>query len=159
MSGDGTMVAAYGTKFEQNKLDPEGYIWVVRATDGHYMWGIHEIIHGENDKGNLYVPAGAMHFDSYGTVYMAFGSEKTDKGFTNVDVDSKINDHIPKFAIAGFTGSTGAKVFYHHLGIYFGEAYAVTYKDYGSGGSNLFVGGMVDTCYYADGGPNSCFSL
>ena len=100
-----------------------------------------------------------MHFDSYGTVYMAFGSEKTDKGFTNVDVDSKINDHIPKFAIAGFTGSTGAKVFYHHLGIYFGEAYAVTYKDYGSGGSNLFVGGMVDTCYYADGGPNSCFSL
>lgn len=100
-----------------------------------------------------------MYFDNYGVVYMAFGSEKDDKGATNVDVDGEIKDHAPKFAIAAFTGSTGAKIFYHHLGVYFGEAYAVTYKDFGSGGSNLYVGGSVDTCYYQKDGPNSCFSL
>ena len=89
-----------------------------------------------------------MYFDNYGVVYMAFGSEEDDKGATNYDVDGKITNHASKFAVAGFTGSTGAKIFYNHLGIYFGEAYAVTYADFGSGGSNLYVGGAVDSCYW-----------
>ena len=85
---------------------------------------------------------------SYGVVYMAFGSEREDKGATNHDVDGEIKDRAPKFAVAAFTGSTGAKIFYHHLGRYFGEAFAVTYADFGSTGSNLYVGGSVDTCYW-----------
>ena len=89
-----------------------------------------------------------MYFDNYGVVYMAFGSEREDKGATNHDVDGEIKDHAPKFAVAAFTGSTGAKIFYHHLGRYFGEAFAVTYADFGSTGSNLYVGGSVDTCYW-----------
>ena len=158
VSGDNTMVAAYGLKFDE-KGSETGYIFVVRSYDGHYVSGIHSITHGDGDKGSLQARAAGMYFDSYGVVYMAFGSEVDDKGATNVDVDGEIKDHAPKFAIAAFTGSTGAKIFYHHLGVYFGEAYAVTYKDFGSGGSNLYVGGSVDTCYYAKSGPNSCFSL
>lgn len=148
------MVAAYGSKLNDPDFDETGYFFVVRASDGHYVSGIHRFTHGDGDKGRLYVPNGGMYFDNYGIVYMAFGSERDDKGATNEDVDGDIKDHAPKFAIAGFNGSTGAKIFYHHMSTYFGEAYAVTYADYGSGGSNLFVGGAVDTCYYQDDGPN-----
>ena len=158
VSGDDTMVAAYATKFDE-EFHPTGYFFVVRASDRHYVSGIHSITHCKDDEGKLFVPNHAMHFDAYGVVYMAFGSEREDKGATNHDVDGEIKDHAPKFKVAGFTGSTGAKLFYHHLGIYFGESYAVTYADFGAGGSNLYVGGSVDTCYWQKDGPDPCFSL
>ena len=42
MSADDTMVAAYGTKFDQSKYCSDtGYIFVVRADDGHYVAGVH----------------------------------------------------------------------------------------------------------------------
>ena len=41
VSADDSMVSAYGTKFDTNKYDPTGYIFVVRATDGHYVAGVH----------------------------------------------------------------------------------------------------------------------
>ena len=56
VSSDDSKVAAYATKYETTKYAPYGYIFVVSASDGHYVAGIHEIIHGANDKANIYVP-------------------------------------------------------------------------------------------------------
>ena len=90
---------------------------------------------------------------------MVFGDERTSNGSDNVDVDGTIENWLPHFAIAGFNGHTGAKIFYHHQSKFFGEAYAVTYADFGPTGSNLYAGGMVDTCFYASGTWPPCFSL
>ena len=130
----------------------------MRASDGHYVAGIHEIIHGENDKANIYVASNGMYYDSYGIIYMAFGTEKHDKGMSSED--GSMNDEAPKVAVAAFEGSTLTKVYYHHMSIFFGEAFALTYADYGASGSNVFIGGVVDTCYYSPGGSTpSCWVL
>ena len=80
VSADDTKLSAYATKYDTKKYAAYGYIFVVKASDGHYIAGIHEIIHGGNDKANIYVPSNGMYFDSYGIIYMAFGTEKHDKG-------------------------------------------------------------------------------
>jgi len=74
----------------------------LRAEDGHYVSGIHEIIHGKSDKANFFVDARSMYFDSYGIVYMALNNLKTDKGLT----DNSIGDFAPKVAVAAFNSNT-----------------------------------------------------
>ena len=97
-----------------------------------------------------------MYFDPYGIVYMAFGSEKHDKGMS----DGSISDHAPKVAVGAYNGATLTKIYYRHMSTYFGEALAITYADYGATGSNVFVGGAVDTCYYdGSSSSNSCWQL
>ena len=49
---------------------------------------------------------------------MAFGTEIIESTkFTSFStgIDEVISDHASKVAIAGFNGSTGAKIFYHHM--------------------------------------------
>ena len=116
----------------------------MRSEDGHYVAGIHKITHGENDRANLFVPSKGMIFDSYGIIYMAFATNKQDKGMTSED--GVLNEHAPKVAVGAFNGSTLAKVYYRHMGIFFGEGYALAYADFGASGSNLYVGGVTDTC-------------
>ena len=101
-----------------------------------------------------------MYHDPYGFIYMAFGAEvNSSNTMTNHDGDGLVVDYAPKIAVGGFNGSTGAKVFYHHMEKYFGEVYAITYVDFGPTGSNVYVGGSVNTCYFALGGPSSCWEL
>ena len=89
---------------------------------------------------------------------MAFGTEKHDKGMTSED--DGMRDWAPKVAVGAFDGTTLTKVYYRHMSILFGEAFALTYADYGANGSNVFVGGVVDSCYYSQGGSTpSCWVL
>jgi len=92
------MVSAYGTKHDITKFDREGYLFIVRAEDGHYISGAHKFVHGKTDKANLYVDARSMYFDLYGMIYMSFSALKADKGMS----DGSITDYAPKVAVAAF---------------------------------------------------------
>ena len=155
VSADDTKLAVYGSKFDTNKYSNYGYIWIVRVEDGHYYAGLREIIHGDNDKANIYVAAHGMYFDSYGIIYMAFGSEKHDKGMS----DGSISDYAPKVAVGAYDGTTLSKIYYRHMSVLFGEGLAIAYADYGSSGSNVFIGGTVDPCYYSGNNVDPCFKL
>ena len=48
--------------------------------------------------------------------------------------------------------------FDHFQTVYFGESRAIAYADFGSGGSNVYVGGAVDNCYRSDH-DNECWHL
>ena len=100
-----------------------------------------------------------MYFDPYGIIYIAFGSDKHDKGMQSED--GNMGDWAPKIAVGAYDGTTLSKIYYRHMSILFGEGYAIAYADYGSGSSNVFVGGVVDTCYYSPGADNvdSCWVL
>ena len=114
ISPDDTTVAAYTTENWREYFDRRGYFFTIRAADGHYIADAHRITHGVAGDGNLYVPPQGIHYDAYGIVYVAFSLHMDGRGFTNYDVDGEIEDYAAKFAIAGFNGATGAKIFYYH---------------------------------------------
>ena len=152
-------MAAYATRWH-TYYDELGYVFVVRAADGHYVWGAYRIDHGVANAG-LYVTSNGMYFDSYGIVYMTFAHERPNNlGYTNVDVDGSLpNLYHTKLAVASFDGSTGDLLFYHHQVKFFGESFAMAYADFGASASNVYFGGYIDTCYYMSSGPDPCWSL
>ena len=47
---DDTKVSAYATNYAPEYYSPKGYIFVVGTADGHYVAGIHEIVHGSSGR-------------------------------------------------------------------------------------------------------------
>ena len=99
------------------------YIFVIRAVDGHYVTGVHEINHGVN--GYYRVESSGMFFDPYGVVYMTFNF------FSGSS--SAFNGYAARLAVGGFDVNTKAMKFFWHQEEFYGEGFGVTYIDQGEG--------------------------
>ena len=49
--------------------------------------------------------------------------------------------------------------FYWHQSLFFWEGMAIAYADYGSTGSNVFVGGATDRCHTTTNNDPKCWTL
>lgn len=68
-------------------------------------------------------------------------------------------DYAGKVAISGFDSNAESLEFYWHQTYFFGEARAIAYADYGSTGSNAFVGGASDHCHVSASNDPKCWAL
>ena len=97
-----------------------------------------------------------MYFDPYGIVYMAHSFV----GTTYSDADNgAFTNYASKLAVSGYNVNSKSMEFYWHQSLFFGEAFAIAYADYGSTGSNAFVGGATDSCHTTASGDAKCWTL
>ena len=128
----------------------------MRAEDGHFLTNIHKITHGAKDKGDFTVSSSGMYFDPYGLVYMAHSFVGIK--FPDADNDA-FKNYAAKLAVSAYNVSSKSMAFYWHQSLFFGEAMAIAYADYGSAGSNVFVGGATDRCHTTANNDLKCWTL
>ena len=67
----GTQLFAYASEFKFDEYDEHSYMWVIRATDGHYVTEVTKIKWAGKDKGENIADSNGLFFDQYGMVYIA----------------------------------------------------------------------------------------
>ena len=66
-----TQVVAYASELNFGFYDERSFIWVVSASDGHYLTDVLKIDFGDEGYGEFIADSSGMFFDQYGKVYIA----------------------------------------------------------------------------------------